>query len=320
MIYVAGRFTPTNVALVDAFRAAGIPAGLHPLEQVLRLARAGDAVLPRLDVVATLDGVEPGLDRLSELERRGVLLVNGAGTILSAHDKLMTALRLGRRGVPHPRTLHVDAPPKRLAIEPPLVVKPRFGSWGQDVLRCDSEAELHDALRALRNRTWFQRQGALVQELIPPLGHDVRVLVAGGKVVGAVKRVAAAGEWRTNIALGGHRAHVTPPPLARTLAIDAAAAVGGGFVGIDLLPTPDGRYSVIEVNGCVDFTSDYSFDGDVHEAIVAELDRMAHTHALSLRRGYGERQQRQRQAPRRDVPAGDVALGSAVNFIAPEPN
>jgi RimK family alpha-L-glutamate ligase len=316
MIYVAGKITPTNVALVDAFRDAGLATGLHPLEQVLRIARAGDAVLPRLDVTPTLDGVEPGLDRLGDLGRRGVMLVNGAGTILAAHDKLMTALRLGRRGIPHPRTLHVDAPPKRLAIDPPLVVKPRFGSWGRDVERCDSEDALRSCLRGLRDRPWFQRQGALVQELIPPQGHDVRVLVAGGSVVGAIKRVAAAGEWRTNIALGGHRAPLTPPPLARTLAVEAAAALDGGFVGIDLLPTADGRYTVIEVNGCVDFTSDYSFDGDVHEAVVAELDRMARTHALAVRRGYAER----RQLGRRDVPAGDLSVGGAVGTIAPEPS
>jgi tetrahydromethanopterin:alpha-L-glutamate ligase len=314
MLYIAGRFTPTNVALVDAFRAAGVHAGFHPVDQVLRLARAGDSVLPRLDVVPSLDGVEPGLEELGDLERRGVLLVNGPGTILSAHDKLMTALRLGRRGLPHPRTLHVDAPPKRLAIEPPLVVKPRFGSWGQDVVRCESERELHECLHALRDRPWFRRQGALVQELVPPQGYDIRVLVAGGRVVGAVKRVAAEGEWRTNIALGGRRAHVTPPPLACSLAVEAAAAVDGGFVGIDLLPTTDGHYSVIEVNGCVDFTTDYSFDGDVHLAVVSELDRMARMHALAVRRGYAER-----RASMRPVPAGEL-VGGGISAVVPEPN
>lgn len=316
VIHVAGKITPTNVALVDALRAAGIAAGLHPLDQVLRRARTGDAVLPRLDVAPTLDGVEPGLDRLAELGRRGVLLVNGAGTILAAHDKLMTALRLGRRGVPHPRTLHVDAPPRRLPIEPPLVVKPRFGSWGQDVVRADSEDALRACLRELRSRAWFRQQGALVQELIPPQGHDLRVLVAGGTVVGAVKRVAADGEWRTNIALGGHRVRVTPPEHACTLAVEAAAALDGGFVGIDLLPTADGRYTVVEVNGCVDFTSDYSFDGDVHEAVAAELDRMARTYALAVHRVDAER----RFLGRRGVPAGDLSAGGAVSSIAPEPS
>jgi RimK family alpha-L-glutamate ligase len=278
MFFIAGRLTPTNVALVDSLRAADVPAALAPVEQVFRRARPGDTVLPRLDVVDSLDGVEPGLDCLEELERRGVLLVNGPGTILAAHDKLMTALRLGRRGVPHPRTIHVDGPPKRLAIEPPLVVKPRFGSWGQDVALCRSEADLHECLRDLRSRPWFRRQGALVQELIAPQGHDLRILVVGGRVAGAVRRVAAQGEWRTNIALGGRRVTVTPSPLAQALAVEAAAAIGGGFVGVDLLPT-DGGYAVVEINGCVDFTPEYSFDGDVHLAVATELDRLARVHA-----------------------------------------
>ena len=179
-LYVAGRLTPTNVALVDAFRAFDHPVFLAPLEQVARRARRGDTVLPRLDVLPTLDGVEPGLDRLGELQRRGVLLVNGPGAILAAHDKLMTALKLGRSGVPHPRTIHVDAAPERLPIRLPVVVKPRFGSWGQDVVLCRTEDELRARLRELRTRPWFVRQGALVQELVPPRGYDLRVLVADG--------------------------------------------------------------------------------------------------------------------------------------------
>ncbi|HVM16816.1 MAG TPA: ATP-grasp domain-containing protein [Gaiellaceae bacterium] len=276
-LYVAGRLTPTNVALVDAFRAFDHPVFLAPLEQVARRARRGDTVLPRLDVLPTLDGVEPGLDRLGELQRRGVLLVNGPGAILAAHDKLMTALKLGRSGVPHPRTIHVDAAPERLPIRLPVVVKPRFGSWGQDVVLCRTEDELRARLGELRSRPWFVRQGALVQELVPPRGYDLRVLVADGEVVGAVQRVAAAGEWRTNIALGGHRVPATPPRAARELALRAAAAIGGGFVGIDLLPT-DAGFSVIEVNGCVDFTAEYGLGGDVHAAVAGRIRALALAH------------------------------------------
>jgi len=287
-LYVAGRLTPTNVAIVDAFRRLDLPIALAPLDQVVRRARPGDTVLPRLDVAPTLDGVEPGLDDLAELAGRGVHLVNGPGAILAAHDKLMTALKLGRSGVAHPRTVHLDAPPAHLPIEPPLVVKPRFGSWGQDVVRCESEVELAAALDDLESRSWFQRQGALVQELVPPCGHDLRVLVVGGHVVGAVRRVAAPGEWRTNIALGGHREPATPPAAARELAVRAASAIGGGFVGVDLLPTADG-FTVVEVNGCVDFTSDYSLGGDVHAEVAARLHGMAQEHAAAVAEAARER-------------------------------
>ena len=65
------------------------------------------------------------------------------------------------------------------------------------------------------------------------------------------------------------------PPEACALALTAAAAVEADLVGIDLLPLPDGGYIVLEVNGAVDFTSDYSLGGrdvfaDVAEALWAE--------------------------------------------------
>jgi glutathione synthase/RimK-type ligase-like ATP-grasp enzyme len=68
------------------------------------------------------------------------------------------------------------------------------------------------------------------------VGHDLRVLVAGGRIVGAESRVAAAGEWRTNLSLGGSSCPAIVPPHARAAALAAARAVSGDFVGIDLLP------------------------------------------------------------------------------------
>ena len=102
---------------------------------------------------------------------------------------------------------------------------------------------------------------ALAQELIPPRGRDLRLLVAGGEVVGAIERVAQAGEWRTNVALGGERRAVRPPEDACRLAVRAAAAIGADLVGVDLLPDGEGGYVVLELNGAADFTQDYSLDG-----------------------------------------------------------
>ena len=71
---------------------------------------------------------------------------------------------------------------------------------------------------------------------------------------------AAPGEWRTNIALGGSRRPAEPSLDACALAVDAAAAVGGELVGVDLLPDERGP-RVIEINGAVDFTDEYALDG-----------------------------------------------------------
>ena len=88
-------------------------------------------------------------------------------------------------------------------------------------------------------------------------------------------RFAAPGEWRTNVSLGGRSEPVAPPPLARTLAVSAAAAIGADLVGIDLLPTTTG-YFISELNGAVDFRREYALDGgDVNEQAVLELLRAA---------------------------------------------
>jgi RimK family alpha-L-glutamate ligase len=241
-------------------------------EQAARRLRTGDVALGRLDVLPTLDGPEPGLETLRSLEERGVPVFNRAGALLAAHDKLMTALRLAARRLPHPRTAHVG-----VAADPalgfPVVVKPRFGSWGRHVAVCPDRAALERCLRGLGRKAWFRRQGVLVQELIQPQGCDLRVLVAAGEIVGAVKRVAAPGEWRTNIALGGARIAADPPPQARLIALGAAAALGTDLVGVDL-PDGKGGWVVLELNGAVDFTPEYSLGGEsVFERVVEMLAR-----------------------------------------------
>jgi RimK family alpha-L-glutamate ligase len=253
---VAGRSTPTNERLGCV---------LGPAQAVTRL-HAGDVALGRLDVLLSLDGIEPGLWALDLLERRGVTVLNPRICLEAAHDKLATAEALARAGVPHPRTVHVAPwlPPAEL--EPPLVLKPRFGSWGRDVVRCDTPADLADELELAQLRPWFDAAGGVVQELVPPVGHDLRIVVAGGTVVGAARRVAVPGEWRTNVGLGARRVPTIPPADACRLAIAAAEAVGGDLVGIDLLPAGDG-WTVIEVNGAVDFTGAYGLGTEVFSAV-----------------------------------------------------
>lgn len=267
---LAGRATETNVALVSAIRRLGVESTLLRPEQARRRVRDGDVVLGRVDVLLTLDGVEACLWELRRLERHGARVLNGVGTLLAAHDKLATALRLARRGLRHPRTVHVDDGVEP-ALEPPVVLKPRFGSWGRDVVLCETPADLARALRRLRRKSWFRRHGVLVQELIPPAGYDVRVLVARGRVIGAVERHAAPGEWRTNITLGGTRRPTTPSAAVCETAVAAAEAIGGDLVGVDLLPTADGGYVVLELNGAVDFTAEYSLDRDVFAAAAEAL-------------------------------------------------
>jgi RimK family alpha-L-glutamate ligase len=255
-VVILGNPTETNCALAAAFADLGQRAQLAAAPS--RLGH-GDLAVARLDVLPTLDGVEPGLKRLARLERQGVQVMNGSVALFAAHDKLSTALFLGRAGIAQPRTAHLRSMSVP-SFPPPYVVKPRFGSWGRDVYLCRDEAELRARLKRLRRRRWFRRHGALVQSLVEPTGRDVRVVVAGSRVVGAVERRAQPGEWRTNVALGAVRRRVNPPPAARALALHAAAALGIDLAGVDIASDETGRAYVLEVNGAVDFNPTYAAD------------------------------------------------------------
>ena len=253
---VAHRVTPTNTRLGAVFTPGQAVARLGP----------GDVALGRLDVLPSLDGIEPGLWALDRLAAAGVSVLNGRQSLVAAHDKLATASALFAGGVPHPRTLHVAPWLPAPELEPPLVLKPRFGSWGADIIRCDDAAAIERALLELERKPWYEKTGAIAQKLVSPRGYDLRLGVAAGRVVGAVRRVAREGEWRTNVALGARREPVVPPSEACQIAVRAAEAVGGALVGIDLLPADLGTWVVLEVNGAVDFNSTYSFVDEVFHA------------------------------------------------------
>jgi RimK family alpha-L-glutamate ligase len=272
---VAQHATGTNVALASRSWPGAESMILTPREALERL-QPGDVALGRLDVKPTLDGVDDGVAELAQLAARGVRVLNGPRTLLAAHDKLLTARALVQAGVPHPATTLFTAGDETPPLEPPVVIKPRFGSWGADVFRCDDGESLKRCLDLLPEKHWFRTQGAIVQDLIPPRGWDLRLIVAGGRVIGAVSRVAAPGEWRTNVALGAVRAPVFEPPAeACDLAIAAAEAVDGHLVGVDLLPTPAGGYVVLELNGACDFVDTYSSEDDVFASAILALAETA---------------------------------------------
>jgi RimK family alpha-L-glutamate ligase len=275
LFVVAWRDTPVAAALAAAGGRIALETDVVTPPEAARRVGDGDLVLAYLDVRPSLDGVEPGVAKLRGLGRRGITVLNGPDALLACHDKLVTALRLGRAGLPHPETAYLSAASNRRDVSRlryPVVVKPRFGSRGEHVHRCEDPDALGSVLRELKRHGWFRRQGALIQELVPPVGHDLRLLVAGGRVVGAVRRVAAPGEWRTNVALGATRRPLQPQPAECDLAVAAARAAGADLAGVDLIPRPDGSLAVLEVNGAPEFTAAYSLDGrDVFEAVLVAL-------------------------------------------------
>jgi [lysine-biosynthesis-protein LysW]--L-2-aminoadipate ligase len=268
---VAHRRSATNEALVAAARAWGLDSELLEPHAALTSLEAGDVALARLDVLEALDGIERGTGELERLVAGGIDVRNPPGSLIVAHDKLLTARTLRLAGLPHPHTTLLSPTLPAAVPELPLVLKPRFGSWGRDVERCTTAEELDAALVRLQRKPWFREHGALAQELVEPRGWDMRLVVAGGRVVGAACRIARGGEWRTNAALGAQVVPVDPPPIARALALAAAQAARVDLVGVDLLPTPIGGFLVIELNGAVDFRPLYAPNRDVYSDAVAAL-------------------------------------------------
>jgi RimK family alpha-L-glutamate ligase len=269
LVIVADRSSATNRSLASAFRANGVSVrrlGSRQLQAARLLGRLDDSLLlGRTDVSRKLDGVGETFWELQRLEREGSQVLNGSRALLRCHDKLRTAQALLRAGLPHPETTLVRDCRAVPPFEGPYVVKPRFGSWGKGVERCETLAELRACLKRCARRKSFAHRGVLVQQYVDSPPIDLRVIVASGHAIGAIQRVAASGEWRTNVSLGGTRIPVDAPADARELAVAAAAAVGGDLVGVDLLPVPGG-YSVLELNGAVDFTHEYGDDVFVRAA------------------------------------------------------
>jgi ribosomal protein S6--L-glutamate ligase len=265
---VAHQLSETNVELA----ARGWPGAQSMLlapQGALRHLRPGDVALNRLDVLPTLNGVEDGLWIVGQLEAHGVRVLNSASALLAAHDKLLTARLLTSAGLPHPRTVRLTRARDAAKFRYPVVAKPRFGSWGRDVEICADEAALGRYLAASLAKPWG-RAGAVVQELVTPTGNDLRLVVAGEKVVGCAARRARPGEWRTNAALGAVVEPAFAEPAASDLAIAATRILGLDLAGVDLLPRDDG-YVVIEVNGAVEFRPFYSPTTDVFAAAMAGL-------------------------------------------------
>lgn len=171
---------------------------ITPGVAVVRLA-AGDHALNRIDVSPALDGVQPGLAAVDRLVAKGVRVLNAPAALLATHDKLETARLLARAGLPQPQTAFVPPDATDVDLPTPLVLKPRYRSWGLGVARCTTPDEVRVTLARVRSRPWFRRHGAIAQVFVPH-SSDIRLVIAGHRLVGAVERAPRDGEWRTTSA------------------------------------------------------------------------------------------------------------------------
>lgn len=206
-----------------------------------------DAVMARIIPRGSLEQIIYRVDALHWLEARGVRVVNSPRTIERCVDKFYTTALLATAGLPVPETMVCQGLDEAMATVRTwgrAVIKPVFGSMGLGMVRVDDPESGFRVLRTLDQiRAVFY-----LQQVIDHEGYDVRVLVAGGELIGAISRHAPPGEWRTNIAQGGTARPLAAPDDWRRLALEACAVVGADYAGVDLLPARDGRTYVLEVN------------------------------------------------------------------------
>ncbi|HYC26525.1 MAG TPA: lysine biosynthesis enzyme LysX, partial [Nitrososphaerales archaeon] len=105
--------------------------------------------------------------------------------------------------------------------------------------------------------------------------RDIRVIVAGDEIVTSVHRYAPPGEWRTNVARGATSKAFKPDNELKEVVHKAAAAVGGGVLGVDAMESSNG-YFIHEVNNTVEFRGAQSaVQVDIPSKIVQYVIRTA---------------------------------------------
>lgn len=178
----------------------------------------------------------------------GVATPNPPAAIRMGRDHWATTMALTVAGLPVPPTL-AGADPEALAAETvrslglPAVVKQRRSRMGVGVIRCATR----DHLEAILDSLWRIGDEIVVQRWLAGGEHSLRLMVVGGSVVAAARFSAAKGEWRSNSARGGSAQAHDASPDEKRLAIAAAAALGLGHCGVDLVGSEAGPV-ILEIN------------------------------------------------------------------------
>jgi RimK family alpha-L-glutamate ligase len=230
-----------------------------------------DAVFARIIPSGSLEQIIFRVDALHRLEDRGVRVMNSPRAIERTVDKFWTSALLEQCGLPTPETIVCETAEEAFAGFRALgdvIVKPLFGSMGLGMVRVSDEEMAFRVFRTIEQiRGVYYLQRAIDHE-----GRDIRVLVVGGRVLGAIERTAEG--WRTNLARGGSARPIRLSPEWSGLAVRAAAAVGAEYAGVDLLPDRQGRVHVLEVNGIPGWQGLQEATGiDVADALIEQLEQ-----------------------------------------------
>ncbi|HWB87694.1 MAG TPA: 30S ribosomal protein S6--L-glutamate ligase [Acidimicrobiia bacterium] len=234
-----------EVAVVDYLRCymditARRPKVLYRGEEV-----RPHAVIPRIGATYTFYGAAV----VRQFEMADVFTLNSSDGISRSRDKLRSMQILSRAGVGLPTTSFAHSIQDINGLldvvgGTPVVVKLLEGTQGIGVVLAETKKAAESVIGAFRQLD----ANILVQQFIKEAGgSDIRAFVVGGKVVAAMRRQSAPGDFRSNLHRGGRAQAIRLSPSERSTAVRAAKAMGLSVAGVDLLQSDEGPM-VLEVN------------------------------------------------------------------------
>ncbi|MBU0728358.1 MAG: 30S ribosomal protein S6--L-glutamate ligase [Proteobacteria bacterium] len=212
----------------------------------------GGIILDTLD--AAITRIRPsitfyGCALARQFESMGVLTVNSSSSITQSRDKLYALQLMLKSGINIPTTGFANSPIDtndliEMVGGAPLIVKLLEGTQGRGVVLAETKKAAESVINAFK----ALRANLLVQEFIKEAGgKDLRCFVVDGKVVAAIQREAAPGEFRANLHQGGSASVVKITPRERMLAVKASKILGLTFAGVDIIRSKRGPL-LLEVN------------------------------------------------------------------------
>jgi ribosomal protein S6--L-glutamate ligase len=250
-----------------------------------------DAVLPRIGASITFFG----LAVVRQFEQMDVYTPNTANGIANSRDKLRSIQILSRHDIRIPSTTFVrDRADVLSAIErvggAPVVIKLLEGTQGIGVILAPDGNVAEAVIETLQST----KQNVLIQRFIAESkGRDIRALVVGDRVVAAMRRRAAADEFRSNLHRGGSSEVVELDKEFERVAVKSAQIMGLRVAGVDMLEGDDGPL-VLEVNSSPGLEGIETATGlDIAGAIIDYIERQVAFPELDVRQrltvsaGYG---------------------------------
>jgi len=204
-----------------------------------------DAVIPRIGASITSYGTAV----VRQFETIGTYCVNGGEGITASRDKLFAHQLMARHRIGMPETAFAASPKDtnsliKLVGTTPLIVKLLESTQGKGVVLAETPKAAESVIDAFRGL----KANFLVQDFVKEAaGEDIRCLIVGKKVVAAMKRTGADGDFRSNLHRGGTATRVRLSKEERETALKAASVFGLDLAGVDLLRSSTGP-KVLEVN------------------------------------------------------------------------